>query len=455
MSTTTTTAFQPRQPALTGRAILRRSSFWICVGLIWTLLLPFTVRTGLVETLLGQFGIGSNFALSLFIQVGIAVMTALSFNMLLGHGGMLSFGHAVFSGLGGFFVIHAMNDSLYIPLELLPLVGGVAGCFFALLFGSIATRRSATAFAMITLGLGELMSNAAFMLEGFFGGETGVSGDRMDPVKLLPFTYGSNLEVYYLTMFWTLVAGLLMWLQTQTPLGRMMNAVRDNAERAQFIGYDPNRVRLYQFALSGLFAGMAGGMFAISQELVNSEAVSLHQSSLLLLMVTIGGIGIFYGPIVGAMLVTVLQSVLSLHTSVWMLYFGMTFLLVVLFMPGGIAGFLNMHLPVLKAGMFGRLIKPYLLAFIPLAVLLAGSIMLTEMIYALTDTAGSGTTGVWWIKWNQNSVMPWLIGGVLLVAGGVWFRYAYVAAQQAWNSVNTDLKAAEALQIQAEQAGAA
>ncbi len=459
MSKTPVTVFQPRKEALTGKAIFQRGSFWIIAGIIWTVLLPFTIQLGFIDALLGQFGVGTNFALSLFIQVGIMVMAALSFNMLLGQGGMLSFGHAVFFGLGGFFAIHVMraigDGELLFPLELLPLAGALFGAVFALLFGSIATRRSATAFAMITLGLGELAFNAAFMLEGFFGGETGVSGDRMVPVTLLPFSYGSNLEVYYLAMFWALAAGLLMWLQTQTPLGRITNAVRDNAERAQFLGYDPNRVRLYQFTLSGFFAGMAGGMFAISQELVNSESVGLHQSSMFLLMVTIGGIGIFYGPILGAMLVTVLQSVLSLHTGIWMLYFGMTFLLVVLFMPGGIAGVIDMHLPVLRFGRIRQLIVPYILVCIPLGILLAGSIILAEMIYALTDTANIGITRVWWISWNQYTALPWATGIALVLTGSFWLYFSFRSALTVWNDINLDLKAAEAQRIQAEQAGGA
>ena len=125
----------------------------------------------------------SEFAQSVGAKMGIAIVFALSYNMLLGQGGMLSFGHAVYSGLGGYFTIHALaaiNAGHWsFPVTLLPLVGGVAGLGFALALGWVSTRRAGTTFAMISLGIAELVAACVLMLPAFFGGESGVSANRV------------------------------------------------------------------------------------------------------------------------------------------------------------------------------------------------------------------------------------------------------------------------------------
>jgi branched-chain amino acid transport system permease protein len=172
----------------------------------------------------------------------------------------------------------------------------------------MATRQTGTAYAMITLGFGELVSAAAVMFNGFFGGEGGVTANRMVKASLLGLSYGPALEVYYLILVWTVISAVLMLLLTQVPLGRMANACRDNSERAQFVGYDPRMVRFYQCAISGFFAGIAGALYAINYEIVTYDAVGAVLSANVLLMTFIGGIGVFWGPIVGAVLITLLQS---------------------------------------------------------------------------------------------------------------------------------------------------
>ena len=132
--------------------------------------------------------------LSMASEMGIMIIFALSYNMLLGQGGMLSFGHAVYFGLGGFFTIHAINfvneGILPLPLEILPLIGGLGGLFFGIIFGYVSTRRAGTPFALISLGIGELVAACSLMLPSFFGGEEGISGDRMAEITLTPFGFG-------------------------------------------------------------------------------------------------------------------------------------------------------------------------------------------------------------------------------------------------------------------------
>eukprot|EP01041_Mallomonas_annulata_P038912 gene38912-62500_t len=179
--------------------------------------------------------------------------------MLLGQGGMLSFGHAVYTGLGSFIAIHAMNmagkGSFSIPLVLIPIVGGLAGAFFAILLGFVTTKKSGTTFAMITLGLVELVFASSLMFPGFFGGEGGVTTNQVIGGPVMGITYGPQIQVYYLIASWLFLCTAAVYAYTHTPLGRIINAVRDNPERVEFIGYDTQWVRYLVVILSSFFAG--------------------------------------------------------------------------------------------------------------------------------------------------------------------------------------------------------
>ena len=270
--------------------------------------------------------------------------------MLLGQTGMLSFGHAVYYGLGAFFVVHAMNAIIRarycrFRFRVMPLVGGIAGLVFAIIFGSVSTRRGGTAFAMISLGLAELVASSSLILRGFFGGEEGITTNRTRLFRILRLEFRPQIQVYYLIAAWCIVCMIAMYALTRTPFGRMCNAVRENPERVEFIGYSPTMVRFIAFCLSGFFAGIAGGLAAINFEIVNASYVGVQQSGVVLLAAYIGGIGHFIGPVLGAILVTYLQIMLSDVTEIWQLYFGLMFIAVVMFAPGGLAGLLMMHAP--------------------------------------------------------------------------------------------------------------
>ena len=205
----------------------------------------------------------SNLAVNLLSQIGIAMVACLSYNMLLGQGGMLSFGHAVYSGLGAYTAMHALNaassGTWAIPVSLVPVVGGLGGLFFAVLFGFVTTRKSGTTFAMITLGLAELVFAMSLMFSEFFGGEAGVAGNRVVGQAVWGITYGPAIQVYYLTAAYTFVCVALMYAFTRTPLGRMLNAVRDNPERVAFIGYNTQYVRYFSFIIAGFLLALQAG----------------------------------------------------------------------------------------------------------------------------------------------------------------------------------------------------
>ena len=165
----------------------------------------------------------SSLAVTMLSQMGYAIIICLSYNILLGQGGMLSFGHAVYTGLGSFIAIHAMNlaaaGKLPIPLVLIPLVGGLAGMFFAILLGFVTTKKSGTTFAMITLGIGELVASMALMFPEFFGGEGGVTTNRVYGQSIFGMTFGPAIQVYYLIAAYCFVCTAAMFAFTATPPG--------------------------------------------------------------------------------------------------------------------------------------------------------------------------------------------------------------------------------------------
>lgn len=367
---------------------------------------------------------GSRLALSTMSLMGTMIVFALSYNMLLGQTGLLSFGHAVFFGLGGFFTVHTLNmagaGSWLVPLPLFPVIGGVGGLLFGVLFGAIATRRAGTAFAMITLGIGELVASSALILRRFFGGEEGITTDRTDVFRLFGYGFGPQIQVYYLIAAWCFISIAAMYAITRTPFGRICNAVRDNPQRTAFIGYDPGTVRFLAFSLSGLFAGIAGGLSAINFEIVNAAQMGAVESGTVILMTYIGGVGNFAGPVIGAILVTWLQLILSDVTQVWPFYVGLLFIGMVMFAPGGIAGLIATQAPIAAAGKLHRVLPWYMLAFVPGAAAVVGASILIESSHQFSVRAAYGSSlTLYSLPFDVTSPVPWLTG-LVLACGGTW-----------------------------------
>ncbi|MBI4270340.1 MAG: branched-chain amino acid ABC transporter permease [Candidatus Rokubacteria bacterium] len=380
----------------------------------------------------------SPIALAVMNKMGIAIIFALSYNMMLGQGGMLSFGHAVYFGLGGFIAMHALNrlagGSWALPVPLLPLVGGLAGFGFGALFGSFSTNRAGTVFAMISLGIVELVASSSLILKGFFGGEEGISGNRTKGLVLWGIRFASDVQVYYLIAFWVVVATGLMYAFSRTPIGRMANAVRDNPERAEFVGYSQRWVRFVSFCAAGFFAGIAGGLFAVNYEILTEEAVGLARSGNVLLMTYIGGIGYFAGPIIGAVIFTFLESMLSDYTPVWLLYLGILFLATVLFVPTGFAGVLMMHEPARRAGRLRRLVLPYLATIAVGLCAAVGVIGLLEMVHFWSAAAvGRTRMHLFWIMVDITSTVPWVVFVALAAGGALALRRVAPRAAAAWS----------------------
>jgi len=409
-------------------ALLKNSSIWIAF-LVALLGLPLVFDSIL--------------AISIMNQIAIAIVFALSYNMLLGQGGMLSFGHAVYFGLGGFLSVHALIliefETMVFSILWIPLIGGVFGLLAGVFIGSFSTHKAGTVFAMISLGIGELIAASSLIFSSFFGGEAGISGDRTFGPTFFGFDFAQNIEIYYVAAVWAFIATVFMYLFTQTPAGRMANAVRDNPERAEFIGYSSRKVRFISFCASGLFAGIAGGLFALNYEFITEENLNAATSGRVLLMAYIGGLGYFIGPIIGAVVLTLMNSLLSNYSELWMLYLGIMFLLTVMFLPRGFAGFIMMHQLAWVRGNMKMLIKPYIITGIPAVLFAACVIALIEISH--TEDEVFHYLG---LELNPASPITWLV--LLGIAGGAFYavKRSVLQLNDAWETANATPKEEEA-----------
>ena len=392
------------------------------------------------------------FAITLLSQMGIFIIFCLSYNVIFGQGGMLSFGHAVYSGLGAYFAIHALNwisasESLFtspVSVALLPIVGGIAGAVFGVIFGYLTTKTAGTPFAMITLGIGEMVHSASLMFSGFFGGEGGVSTNRVIGEPFAGVTFGPGIQVYYLIAAWCFLSMLAMFAFSRTPLGRISNAVRDNPERVEFIGYSTRHVRFLVVIVAGFFAGIAGGLTAINFELVTAENVSLLRSGGVLLAVFIGGAMFFFGPILGAVIFIFFAVALSDYTNAWQFYLGVFFVLMVMYAPGGVASLILMNLRVMRYRLLGRLRGAYSGVLMSALLLAFGLIMIIELGYHLSfESALSSSTTLFGLPFDATAGSTWVLAVGTTLAGALAFEFMRRDFLREWDAVQEEIQALE------------
>jgi branched-chain amino acid transport system permease protein len=286
---------------------------------------------------------------ALATQVLIYGLFALGFNLLYGYTGLLSFGHAAYWGLGaygtGIAIAKLKVGSLWLALGAgigLPLVAGTAIGFFCL-------RRRGIYFSMLTLAFAQLLYFVAFHLADWTGGDDGLRGITVLPVQLpgLTLSLDTPLGFYYfaLVLVGLAVAGLKRILDS--PFGAVLQAIRENADRAAACGYDVTRVKQLSFAFSAVFAGLAGALDALRLSVVPVESLYWTTSGQVVIMTLLGGAGTFFGPFVGAATYLVLEDRVAVVTESWPLVIGTVFVLFVLFLPRGIWG-------TLRGGLHGR-----------------------------------------------------------------------------------------------------
>lgn len=387
----------------------------------------------------------TSFALTLFSKMGVLIIFSVAYNMLLGQAGLLSFGHAIYFGLAGYASIHilsAINESYLpsLPLILLPFIGAFVGLMLGICIGYLSTKRLGTAFAMISLGFCELVTALTLIFVVFFNGEDGIQADRVTGNEFLGFTYGPQSEVYYLILFWCIISVSLMYLLTKTPFGRMCNAVRDNQQRAEFVGYNVRKVRWLAFSLSAMFAGAAGSLHAINYEHIGFESVSLVQSGLVLFMAYIGGIGNFLGPILGAISLTYLDTMLSDITEAWVLYYGIIFVLVIAFAPQGISGIIMVHEPIIRnnPSLLKKLVFPYTIFLVSIIILTIGFTSIIELIHSLKSSKDN--LKVYWLNINNNNIFIWMLFSLIFISGILLTKKCFRLVKEKWNDVLNEVK---------------
>ena len=387
----------------------------------------------------------TSFALTLFSKMGVLIIFSVAYNMLLGQAGLLSFGHAIYFGLAGYASIHilsAINESYLpsLPLILLPFIGAFVGLMLGICIGYLSTKRLGTAFAMISLGFCELVTALTLIFVVFFNGEDGIQADRVTGNEFLGFTYGPQSEVYYLILFWCIISVSLMYLLTKTPFGRMCNAVRDNQQRAEFVGYNVRKVRWLAFSLSAMFAGAAGSLHAINYEHIGFESVSLVQSGLVLFMAYIGGIGNFLGPILGAISLTYLDTMLSDITEAWVLYYGIIFVIVIAFAPQGISGIIMVHEPIIRnnPSLLKKLVFPYTIFLVSIIILTIGFTSIIELIHSLKSSKDN--LKVYWLNINNNNIFIWMLFSLIFISGILLTKKCFGLVKEKWNDVINEVK---------------
>jgi branched-chain amino acid transport system permease protein len=359
------------------------------------------------------------------IQMLIAALFACAYSLLAGRAGLLSFGHAAYFGVGAFATLHAMNAFAgkgLLPTPLLPLVGAIAGLLVGLVAGWFATKRSGTTFAMITLAVAELLHSLAPQLKGWFGGESGISSMRM---PAWGFTFGSTVEVYYLTLAWVLVSLALLHFHGKTPIGRLTLALRENGHRLKFLGYDAHGVGLSAFVVSSMFAGVAGGLQAINNEAANYVVFDASVSAAVVLNSYIGGVGSFLGPALGAALMTFFGYAVSDATRSWLLYQGMLFVLVMMFVPVGLTGLFGAAARLQARRGWRVAVSVCALAVAATLCAAAGVVFVVEMLQRLCshDYRSLAAMGGSWPpialfgrSWSPGAVSTWLVPTALLAA---------------------------------------
>ena len=280
--------------------------------------------------------------LNMLNEIIIFSLYAVSYNLLLGYAGLLSFGHAAFFGLGAFTtavaIIHIPGLSFWNAVLISLAVTIVAG----VILGSLLLRHKGSYFALLTLAFNALFYAIATKWHAVTGGDDGLSITRPDlslgfttiPLaKLSPF--------YYVTLIVVGAAILFCWYFTKTAMGQTVLLMRENEDRMKFLGYNTSISRLILFTFTGVIAGLAGIFYTLHFQFVSLTAISVDMTTAVLLMTFVGGTKTFWGPILGAFVYIILQNYLSNITDRWPLFMGIIFVLMVLFVPGGLSDVLT------------------------------------------------------------------------------------------------------------------
>jgi branched-chain amino acid transport system permease protein len=267
---------------------------------------------------------------------------AISFNIIFKYSGLLSFGHAAFFGFAAYAAALLLQQFGNLPIPLLVLAAAVGAALLGLGLGHICVRRQGAYFSMTTLAIGAFFYSAAFKWSSVTGGTDGLDGFMPDSLTILPGWQWDSpglSQTYWLVLAILIPAALAAWaLLELTPFGNAVRAVRQNETRAKFLGYNTHVIKLANFTLAAGLAGVAGALWAIDNAFVSTDSIDLTFSTTVIIMAFLGGSVWYWGPVIGAVLYIAASDWLSAVTPHWQIWFGLAFILMVLFAPGGICG---------------------------------------------------------------------------------------------------------------------
>ncbi len=291
---------------------------------------------------------------NVFVTFAIFALYAVSFNLLLGYTGLLSFGHAMYFGAGGYATALALSHIEGLPLLVALLIGFLGAVLLALIICPIVVRVSGTAFAMLHLAFGQLMYVLALKLRGITGGEDGIGGFSIPPLNIpgvVSIDMTDPLKFYYFAVAVLGVSLWILWFFTKTPFGQIMVSVRDNANRVDYMGFKVPHTKAVIYAFSGGFAGVAGSIYALFQNLISADgALHIMNSFAPILITMIGGVASFFGPICGAAIFGILDELTTRYTERVELVYGVILIVVIMYFPMGFMGLLRF----IKGKWFGK-----------------------------------------------------------------------------------------------------
>lgn len=279
----------------------------------------------------------------LAVEILIWATYAMAYNLVLGHAGLPSFGHGAFFGLGAYaFGLAQFNiaPDLWLCLVVAMLAAAAGGALVALFI----SHRRGIYYALMTIAFGQVFWFIAVKAHHITGGEDGLLKIARLPVALgiTSFDLSENSALFYFVLAVFMAVSLLLWRLVHSPFGRILKAIKQNEMRARFVGYDVWRYKAAVLVISAALSGLAGGLFSMAQASAFPDVMSLHNSGYVVMMTLVGGgLVSFWGPVIGAVVFFLARDVIGAFTTAWMLWFGLLFVVLVLFKPEGLAGLLS------------------------------------------------------------------------------------------------------------------
>ena len=286
--------------------------------------------------------LGSRYHTFLATEIVILALFAVSLNLLLGYTGLVSFGHAAYFGIGAYTCAILMKTH-GVPFPLAFAAAGAMAAAFAVVFGFFCVRSTRIYFAMLTLAFAQIVWAVCFKWNSVTGGEQGLSNVPYPDLSFLAAlpVLGSLRTADHYFLLVMLVAGVCFFVLhriVRSPFGRILTAIRENPERAQFVGINVRAYQVAAFAIAGAFAGFAGALFGIFNRGVFPDFAYWSKSAEVLIMAILGGIGSFWGPAIGAAALTLLNHQISSFTQYWPLVLGVVLIVLLFAFPGGVTG---------------------------------------------------------------------------------------------------------------------